>query len=646
MSGGANPNMVGMANPKMALNTPAAPAAAPVAPVQPPMPAAGGGKAGGVATPPSAPIAGQAPAAPAVPPQMRSPFGGMLPNQPNAFAPTPVASKTFAPTSVASQTAAPAVPRVGNAGGGYISQGGFNDFGEIGAGNINQYFQDRNALAANTPTAPMRQPTVAERAQLDLPAFQASGSQSSSAPATGGGKGGGRSAPPAAPTAAPTYAPNINTTAAQGINAAMAGAQREMGYRPMAVKPSGYGAAQTGFTGFNPSDVMSQGYNAANTGATGVTARDIQAGQLAGTDLSAYTNPYENQVVQSTLGDLDRARQMAMAQTGAQATAAGAFGGSRQGVMEAETNRAFAEQAAKSAGQLRSAGFNQAQGMAQQDIAGRMQASLANQGANLQAGTTTANLGQQANLANMSALNQASQFGAQAANQAAAQYAAQVQAANQYGAQAQNQASMANMAALNQAGQFNATAAQQANLANQAAGLSGAQQRLAAAGQLGSQANTGFNMGQIVQQNLAQQGLAQQALQQQLIEAAKAQYAQYTGAPYQSIGLLGSALTASPIPQSQQTTKQLGAMDYLTMAAGLAGSDRRLKKNIEKAGSLPNGLNLYTWDWKEEAIEKGLSNSMTLGVIAQEVQDVMPDMVTMMPSGYLAVKYGELYKGL
>tara|TARA_R110000803_G_scaffold188666_1_gene251119 strand:+ start:164 stop:1978 length:1815 start_codon:yes stop_codon:yes gene_type:complete len=603
-------------------------------------------------------------------------------------------------------------------------------------------------------------------------------------------------------------APNINQSAAAGIQSSMAGAAREMNYQPMNVAAGGYGAttgnaqgygaaqsgatgfqgasvgsqgydssrtgsqgydaSRTGSQGFNAADTRSQGFNAARTGSQGfnaerlggsptVTSRDVTAGQLSNTDLSRYTNPYESQVVQSTLGDLDRARQLSMGQAGAQASAAGAFGGSRQALMEAETNRSFADQAARSAGQLRQAGFNQAQGMAQQDIQGRMQAGLANQQAGLQAGTTTANLAQQRNMANQAAgmranefgasaanqaalsnqqaLNQASQFGASAANQAAAQASQQQQAANQFGASAANQAAMANMAAanqasqfgagasnqaslanmaaanqasqfgasaanqaaaqaaqnqqaasmfgasaanqaalantaatnqasqfgagaanqqmianqaaLNQAGQFNSQQDMQAQLANQQAGLSGSSQRLGAAGQLGSLSNLGFGMGQTVNQNLSQQGIMQQAMQQQLIDAAKAQFAGYTGAPYQSIGLLSQALGASAIPQSSNTQKQLGAMDYLSLGAGVMGmSDARLKTNINQVGNLPNGLGLYTWDWTEDAVNKGLSNSMTLGVIAQEVEQAMPGMTVKTPSGYIAVNYGELYKGL
>lgn len=513
-------------------------------------------------------------------------------------------------------------------------------------------------------------------------------------------------APPAAP---PTYAPNINTSAAQGIQGAMAGATREMKYTPPTVtgtgyssrdaQAQGYGATHAGSQGYDATQAGSQGFDAAGVGSRGygatslsgsptVSARDVTAGQLSSTDLSQYYNPYETQVVQSTLSDLDRSRQMAMGQAGAQATAAGAFGGSRQALMEAETNKAFAEQAARAAGQLRQAGFNQAQGMAQQDIAGRMQAGLANQGANLQAGTTTANLAQQAGLSNQAAINQASQFGASAANQAAAQAAAQQQAASQFGASAANQAALQNAAAGNQASQFGASAANQAalqnavasnqanqfgasagnqasmanaaaqnqaaqfaaqqnmsaQLANQNAGLSGSAQRLGAAGQLGQLANVGFGMGQTVNQNLAQQGMMQQAMQQQLIDAAKAQFQGYQQAPYQSIGLLSQALGASPIPQSQTTSKTPGLFDYLTLGASM--SDARLKENVTSIGTLPNGLGLYSWDWTNEAKEKGLSNHMTAGVIAQEVQAVMPDLVELQPSGYLAVHYGKLIQDM
>ena len=85
-------------------------------------------------------------------------------------------------------------------------------------------------------------------------------------------------------------------------------------------------------------------------------------------DVSQYYNPYESQVVDTTLADIERSRLMAQNQLGAQATQAGAYGGSRQGIAEAETNRAYADQAARTAAQLRQQGFAQAQNVAMGDV--------------------------------------------------------------------------------------------------------------------------------------------------------------------------------------------------------------------------------------------------------------------------------------
>jgi hypothetical protein len=84
-------------------------------------------------------------------------------------------------------------------------------------------------------------------------------------------------------------------------------------------------------------------------------------------DVSQYYNPYESQVVDTTLADIERSRLMAQNQLGTQATQAGAFGGSRQGIAESETNRAYADQAARTAAQLRQQGFAQAQNVAMDD---------------------------------------------------------------------------------------------------------------------------------------------------------------------------------------------------------------------------------------------------------------------------------------
>jgi len=112
---------------------------------------------------------------------------------------------------------------------------------------------------------------------------------------------------------------------------------------------------------------------------------------IAGTDLSAYMNPYESQVVGQSLQDLERARQMQANQLGAQASQAGAFGGSRQAIMESELGRNYLDQAARTASGLRQAGFQNAQQLAGQDIGYGLQGSQNRQ----QAAST---LGQLANL--------------------------------------------------------------------------------------------------------------------------------------------------------------------------------------------------------------------------------------------------------
>ena len=100
-------------------------------------------------------------------------------------------------------------------------------------------------------------------------------------------------------------------------------------------------------------------------------------------DISAYMNPYTKQVRENALADLETSRQNAIRQTAAQAGAARAFGGSRQGVAEAQTNLGFGTQAGRLSTQLNEQAFNQAMQAQQQDLARQQQAMLANQVAGL-----------------------------------------------------------------------------------------------------------------------------------------------------------------------------------------------------------------------------------------------------------------------
>jgi hypothetical protein len=96
-------------------------------------------------------------------------------------------------------------------------------------------------------------------------------------------------------------------------------------------------------------------------------------------DIAKFFNPYQEQVVQGALGDIERTRLMQEQANRDQATRARAFGGSRQAVVSGMTNEAALRQAATTGAQLRSAGFTQAANLGLQarpmDIAG-LQTSL------------------------------------------------------------------------------------------------------------------------------------------------------------------------------------------------------------------------------------------------------------------------------
>ena len=91
-----------------------------------------------------------------------------------------------------------------------------------------------------------------------------------------------------------------------------------------------------------------------------------------------------------------------------------------------------------------------------------------------------------------------------------------------------------------------------------------------------------------------------------------------------------------------KATKSAGKAQAIGAVLGAVLSDGRLKTNIVKTGELGNGLNLYTWDWNQEAIDKGLDNNPTEGVIAQEAQKIIPDAVILGNDGYLRVDYAKV----
>ena len=96
-------------------------------------------------------------------------------------------------------------------------------------------------------------------------------------------------------------------------------------------------------------------------------------GSLLSADIGAYQSPYQQQVIDATMQDIQR--QADIARSGAQERAirAGAFGGSRSAILEAESQRPFAEVMARTAAEQRERGYGQALRSAESDIARQMQ---------------------------------------------------------------------------------------------------------------------------------------------------------------------------------------------------------------------------------------------------------------------------------
>ena len=236
--------------------------------------------------------------------------------------------------------------------------------------------------------------------------------------------------------------------------------------------------------------------------------RNVVAGSFPQGNLDAYMNPYIDNVIDRSMADLQRQRGITMQDMGDRAAAAGAFGGSRHGVTEAETNRGFYDVAANTAAGLRSQGFDTAAQMMQQDYNRALAADQMNQG--MDWNVLGANLG----------------------------------FSNQFG--------LANM-----------ESALQAALANQRAGLQGQQLNLAGAGMLGSLGAQQQQMGLTGSGALQNLGLAQQNFTQQQLDSIR-------NLPLEQQQIINTALAMYPSIGSQSTSQRQGLGGSLLGAAGMA----------------------------------------------------------------------------
>ena len=319
----------------------------------------------------------------------------------------------------------------------------------------------------------------------------------------------------------------------------------------------------------------------------GTGQRDLLAARqgLAGAEaqfdpsgIAAFMDPYTQQVIDAARTDLRRAVDEQKQAAAAQQVAAGAFGGSRGAVQEAQLTRDLVDQFSRQTSGLRSQGFQNALQAAQQAFEAGKGRQLQRAGVAGQLAQTQAGLGLQGTAVGQQAAQTGAQLGLQAAQlgqrgalsggqlglqgqQALAQMAGQradiARTGGQLGLQfgQLGQADISQLAAL--AGQQAQTAQGIGSLAAQGGQLGG---RLASMGQI--QASLGQQAQQQraadAQQLLGFGGVQQQQAQNVLNAQLAAEQAAYTQ-PLQQLGFLGDLTKA--LPSSQSSILQQNAPD-------------------------------------------------------------------------------------
>lgn len=209
------------------------------------------------------------------------------------------------------------------------------------------------------------------------------------------------------------------------------GANRIAGFSPMQQR------AMQAAANMRPSEQLGTATDLASAAGIGALGTNYQGGQFAGGVFGQgaadyYMNPYQQNV--TDIGKREAARQSAIqgTQQAGQATQAGAFGGSRDAIMQAERERNLGQQMGDIQAQGSNAAFQQAQQQFNADQARYMQAQQLGE----QSRQYGAGLGMQGLQTGLQAAGQLGQLGQ-------TQYGQQMginQLQNQYGGQMQQQA--------------------------------------------------------------------------------------------------------------------------------------------------------------------------------------------------------------
>jgi len=327
----------------------------------------------------------------------------------------------------------------------------------------------------------------------------------------------------------------------------------------------------------------------ANVAAQNVNAGTINAAQMGGADkvatksftdtgtAGAYMSPYMQKVVDIQQREAQRQADIAGTQRDAQAAKTGAFGGSRQAIMDAEAARNLATQKGDIQAQGLNAAFQQAQQQFNAEQGYGLQGQIANQQAGLTVGGQNLSAEQQARVQNVANQLQASGMNAQQALQAALanqQMGYNVGSQNlqanlgvqQLGSGQNMQAQLANQNANQQMQQL----AEQSKQFGAGLGLQGLQAGMQGYQNLGNigQNLYGQNISNINTQ--AQLGGQQQQQAQNILDQKYQDFMAEKQEPFQQLSYMSNMLHGVPLSQGAQTVYQAPPSAFSQVAgAGL-----------------------------------------------------------------------------
>ena len=322
-----------------------------------------------------------------------------------------------------------------------------------------------------------------------------------------------------------------------------------------------------------------------------------------------YMNPYMQSVVDIQKREAQRQADIAGTQRGAGAVKAGAFGGSRQAIMEAEAQRNLSQQMGDIQSQGSQAAYDRAAQMFTSDQARQLAAQQANQQtgltsgqANLNALLGVQNLGAgqnlQAQLANQQQGMEAQRLAEQSRQFGAGQGMSAAQLQAQYGLSAEQAAEASKQFGANQqarqaemGAQYGKSAQQLREQANQygaGLGIQGLTGALTGAGQLANIGQQQFGQVMDINKLQNQYGTQRQAQEQAGLDTKYQDFLNQQRFPYQQLEFMNSMLRGTPM--GTVSSMYQPAPSAVSQLAGLGTAAYGLSRMKEGGEVKPAGL--------------------------------------------------------